>query len=117
MSKKPTLRERARDMICPECKGPVVRKSPRGPMPTFCCAEHRTAFNNRALQEGAAIVALVKAWRIDRGSGEIAKESLRQLCTIADDFNARDLAEGRARADLYAAKLMNDGRLYIDRRR
>jgi hypothetical protein len=116
---KPTIAERAREMVCPECGGPVERKSKHGPRPTFCSSEHAKAFNVRAQKEGAAIIAFVKAWRIDRGAGEIAQSSLQQLCQIVDGFNASDHSAQppRPRADLYAAKLMADGRLYMDRRR
>ncbi len=114
---KPTIAERAREMICPECGGPVARRSPKGPRPTFCCPEHSRKFNARAMKEGAAFVALAKAWRIDRGSGEIAQTALQQMCQIIDGFNSDDHKAGRPRACLYAAKLMIDGRLYMDRRR
>ncbi len=113
---KPTIDERVRYRLCPECKCPVARKSARGRAPKFCTPEHARAYNNRALQEGAALIAFVKAWRIDRGSGEIAKASLIQLCAIADSFNARDLELGRIRADYYAATLLADG-VYLDRKR
>lgn len=32
---KPTISERARERVCPECGGPVIRRSARGPMPTI----------------------------------------------------------------------------------
>lgn len=112
---KPTIAERARDAICPECGGQVVRRSTRGPKPTFCGPECKRAHGNRHIVEGRAVIAFLKAWRIDRGSGEIAKASFQQLCQIVDQFNTQDRAAGRPRADLYAAKLMEDGRLYMDR--
>lgn len=112
-----TIADRSQEMTCPECAGPVARKTPTGRKPVFCCKEHQRAFNHRAEKEGAAVIALAKAWRIDRGSGEIAKAALEQLCRVLDDFNAEDHAAGRPRADLYAAKLMADGRLYMDRRK
>lgn len=114
---KPTIQERARERICPECGAPVARRSGRGRPPHFCCADHQRIFNRRAAKEGAAAIAYLKAWRIDRGSGEIAKTALMQLCQIVDEFNAQDRESGRPRADLYAATLMADGRLYLDRRR
>lgn len=114
---KPTMRERAAEKICPECGGPVARKNAKGRAPVFCCVEHRVAHQNRHVSQGAAMAALVKAWRIDRGSGEIAQAAFQQICSIADLFNAEDGEAGRPRADLYAAKLLGDGRLYIDRMR
>lgn len=120
MSKsKPTISERAREAICPNCGGPVVRKSTRGPVPTFCDARGpgvcKREHGNRHIVEGRAVIALLKAWRIDRGSGPIAKDAFAQMCQIVDQFNANDKAEERPRADLYAAKLMADGRLFMDR--
>lgn len=113
---KPTILERLQDRICPECGVKVERKSPKGRRPKFCCPEHAKAYNNRLLQEGAAIVAHVKAWRVDRGSGEIAQKAMQEMCRIADGFNARDREEGRCRADYYAATLIWDGQ-YMDRMR
>lgn len=112
---KPTIFERARDHQCPECGGDVVRKSARGPMPTFCSLTCKKAFGNRQLVEGRAVVAFLKAWRIDRAQGEIASTSFQQICQIVDQFNADDRAAGRPRADLYAAKLLREGTSYSDR--
>lgn len=116
---KPTIAERAREGICPNCGGPVVRLSNRGPVPTFCDARGKGVCKrehfNRHLGEGRAVIALLKAWRVDRGTGEIAKTAFAQMCQIVDQFNADDRDEGRPRADLYGAKLMADGRLYMDR--
>lgn len=117
MSARPTIKERIRERLCPNCGGPVVRSSPKGPPPTFCSKTCKRAMNNRLLVEGAAMAAFVKAWRIDRGSGEIAQKSLAQLCEIADHFNAEDLRFKRPRADLYAATLLATGTRYFDRQR
>lgn len=83
----------------------------------FCSKACRIDMQNRLTVEGRAIIAFAKAWRIDRGSGDIAQGSLAQLCEIIDGFNARDLAAKRPRADLYAAKMLAEGTRYIDRRR
>lgn len=118
-SSRPTVAERAREKVCPNCGGPVVRRSARGPMPTFCDAKGPGAckreHGNRALVEGRALVAFVKAWRIDRAQGEIARGAFEQICRIADQFNAEDRTAGRPRADLYAAKLLADGTQFFDR--
>ena len=120
---RPTIAERARDRICPNCGGPVARRSPKGPMPTFCSDDCKKAHGNRHIVEGRAVIALLKAWRIDRGSGEIAQGAFTQICQIVDQFNAQDNAyrgpngQTRPRADLYAAKLLADGSLFIDRQR
>jgi hypothetical protein len=114
---KPSIGERAREAICPECGGPVVRRSSRGPVPTFCSPEHKKAFGNRQLVEGRAVIGLLKGWRIERGSGPIASAAFAQVCSILDGFNAADREVGRPRADLYAAKLLADGSIYADRRR
>lgn len=114
---KPSIPERIAVRICPECQAPVARKSAKGRAPKFCCDAHARAYNNRLLQEGAAAIAFLKGWRVDRGSGPIAKDCLTELCAIADHFNARDLEAGRVRADYYAATILADGTKYIDRRR
>lgn len=112
---KPSISERAAEKVCPECGGPVARTSTRGRAPTFCCTEHKIAFRNRLTAQGSALAGLIKAWRIDRGSGDIAKAAFAEICAIADHFNAEDRSAARPRADLYAAKLLADGRLYMDR--
>lgn len=114
-TQKPTIRERARERVCPECGGEVVRRSARGPMPTFCSQECKKAHANRHIVEGRAVIALLKAWRIDRAQGEIAKEAFAQVNRMLDQFNAQDREAGRPRADLYAAKLMADGTQFMDR--
>lgn len=113
---RPTMAERARERVCPNCGGPVERRSPKGPFPTFCGDECKTAHSNRHLTEGRAMAAFIKAWRIDRGSGEIAKAAFAQVCQIADLFNAQDQEANRPRADLYAAKMLRDSSVYLDRR-
>ena len=113
---KPTVAARAAERVCPECAGPVVRRSPKGPMPTFCSKECKVSHSNRHIVEGRAVIAMLKAWRIDRGTGEIAKSAFQQVCTIVDGFNAADNAAGRPRADLYAAKILVTGTQYFDRK-
>lgn len=117
MANKLTIRERLSEKQCPNCGGPVVRKSKRGPPPVFCGPVCKRDMNNRLTVEGRALVAFVKAWRIDRGSGEIAQRSLANVCEIADLFNARDLEAGRPRADYYAATLLATDTRYFDRER
>lgn len=112
---KPGIGTRAADMICPNCGGEVVRRSNRGPRPTFCSPKCKRDFGNRLIVEGRAVIAYLKAWRIDRGQGNIAKASFGEICSIVDSFNAADREAGRPRADLYAAKLLDTGYLYMDR--
>jgi hypothetical protein len=116
---KPTIAARAAEAICPNCGGPVVRRSSRGPMPTFCDAKGdgvcKKEHFNRHIVEGRAAIAFLKAWRIDRGSGEIASGSLEQVCKMVDQFNAEDAKRNRPRADLYAAKILATGTFYFDR--
>jgi hypothetical protein len=117
---KPTLRQRANEAVCPECGGAVVRRSARGPMPTFCSAECKKERGNRRLVRGSAVIELLQAWRVDRGTGEIAQAAFQQLCQIADQFNAEDNefrgpnGERRQRADLMGAKILDMG-MFHDR--
>ncbi len=88
-------------------------------MPTFCDAKGKGVCKrehaNRHIVEGRAVIAFLKAWRIDRAQGEIAQGSFAEVCTIVDQFNAQDRAAGRPRADLYASKLLAEGTKFIDR--
>ena len=116
-TQRPTITERAADRTCPECGGPAERRSARGPVPTFCSQDCRKAHGNRHMVEGRAVIAFLKAWRIDRGGGEIAKGSLAEVCAIVDSFNTADREAGRPRADLYAAKLLAGDTRYMDRQK
>lgn len=104
---KPTIGERARQHLCPECGASVERAFKTGRRPVFCSPEHKRSHNTRALVDGRAVIAYIKAWRIDRGSGPIAKESFARICAIVDSMNEEDRKAGRARADLYAAILLD----------
>lgn len=117
MASKPTIQERLKDRVCPNCGKVPVRKSPQGPRPTFCDKICKRSHNNRLLVEGRKVIGFLKAWRIDRGSGEIAQKSFAQVCEIVDLLNSRDNDAGRPRADLYAATLLNDGTRVFDRER
>lgn len=116
---KPTIAQRAREAVCPNCSGPVVRRSTRGPMPTFCDAKGagvcKKEHANRHIVEGRAVIAFLKAWRVDRAQGEIAQAAFAEANRILDQFNAQDREAGRPRADLYAAKMLADGTQFVDR--
>ena len=121
---KPTARERVAERICPNCGKPVQRVHKKGPIPTFCTARPgqnsipcKVEMNNRLTVEGRTVIALLKAWRIDRGQGEIAQAAFQQVCEIVDLFNAQDLAAGRPRADYHAASIIAQQTRYFDRRR
>lgn len=117
MTVRPTIQERLRERVCPNCGGTPERKSTKGPPPTFCTKTCKREHNNRLLVEGRAVIGFLKAWRIDRGTGEIAQQSFAQVCEIVDHFNAQDLKLERPRADLYAATLLADRTRYFDRQR
>lgn len=118
---RPSVRERLREKICPNCGGPVPRISKRGPPPIFCDAKGKGVckreHNNRLTVEGRAVIGLLKGWRIDRGSGEIAQKSFQQAVEIIDLLNGQDKEAGRPRADYYAATLIASGSRYFDRQR
>jgi hypothetical protein len=120
MCNKPTMRELAGKPICPNCGGDVVRRSTRGPVPTFCDSRGagvcKKEFANRQLVEGRAVISLMKAWRADRGSGEVAKAAFAEAVTILDGFNADDRKAERPHPRLYVAKLLWDGYRFIDRK-
>jgi hypothetical protein len=113
--KRPTIRERAAEPICPNCGTMIEGHQSK----VFCTIKCRTEHQNRRTARGAAIAGWAMAWRADRGSGEIAKAAFEQLCQIVDGFNAEDAAAKppRPRADLWAAKSLATGFLYIDRKR
>lgn len=116
-STRPTMRETANQMVCPNCGGQVVRKSERGPRPVYCSTACRKAKGNRDLARGGVIVTLAQAWRINRGQGEVAQAAFAEFVSILDSFNAEDREAGRPRADVAAAKLLDAGFRYMDRKR
>lgn len=115
---KPTIRERAAARLCPNCGKPSPpRKSTRGPAPIYCDQVCKKAKNNRDLRDGLSLVNIVKAWRVDRGSGEIAQTAFARVCAIADMLNEEDRVNGRPRADYVAAvQLANEFQSVMDLR-
>ena len=114
---KPSIEERARIAICPECGGKVARRSNLGPVPTFCSKTCKRVRGNRRLVRGSNVIELLQAWRIERGTGPIASAAFAQICQIVDLYNAEDLEAGRPRADIMAAKMLSNGVIYLDRQR
>lgn len=114
-AEKPTISELARKAICPNCGGAVERKSARGPMPTYCSKPCKVDHFNRHVVEGRVVIGLLKAWRIDRGTGEIAQGAFAQAISALDHFIAEDRKAGRPRPDLYAAKILITGTMPFDR--
>lgn len=115
---KPSIRERAAERICPNCGKPSPeRRSNRGPAPLYCGPECKREMNNRNLRDGLALVQFVKAWRVDRGTGEIAQAAFARVCAIADMLNEEDRNAGRPRADYGAAvQLLNEYHSVVDLR-
>src|SRR3990172_11315739 len=104
-SKRPTIRERAAVAQCPNCGKVPERKSVKGVPPTYCSKACKDEFGNRLSSRGKAIAGWAMAWRVDRGSGEIAKGAFQQLCSILDLFNAEDIEAARPRICGWASKM------------
>lgn len=112
-SSKPTIRERAAARVCPNCGKPSPeRKSNKGPAPLYCRPEEnggrdcKRELANRNTVDAAAILPYLKAWRVDRGTGEIAQASFQLVCQMLDDLNEQDRKANRPRADYHAATLL-----------
>lgn len=104
----PQPAKQATTHVCPECSGPVAQ-SGKGKRRVFCSEAHKQAHANRRAVRGKAAIALAQAWRIDRGGGETAREAFRQFVALLDEFNLEDREQGRARADVYARTLIEQG--------
>ncbi|MGL5735490.1 MAG: hypothetical protein ACRCYS_11540 [Beijerinckiaceae bacterium] len=100
--------------ICPECGESFTTKHPTK---RFCNQAHKQAYANREASQGKVIASLVKAWRLKRGNGDVAKNAFAELCRIVDRFNADDRQEGRPPATVYVEAHFRSGYLYIDRKR
>ena len=109
-SSRPSIRDRAATRVCPNCGKPSPeRRSAKGRAPLYCDDKCKREANNRDLRDGLSLVTFVKAWRVDRGTGEIAQASFRRICEIADMLNEDDRRAARPRADYAAAvKLHNE---------
>lgn len=103
---------------CAECGAefeitdPVRQKARR-----FCSVAHKQDFANRQTARGKVLAASVLAWRAKRGSGDVGKAALAELCSIADQFNEEDRKAGRPAVADYFASLDRQGYRYIDRQR
>lgn len=112
----------AADMrVCPEC-GTSFAAGGRGLGKTFCSKAHRLAFNNRAKAEGAVIIALAKAWTLNRHApsgtreAEICRSARSELTEILRMMLDADAAAGRPPITDYVEGLMRDT-FYCDRTR
>lgn len=100
--------------VCPECGDPVPQTG-KGRARVFCSEAHKQAHKNRRVVRGAAVMSLLQAWRVDRGSGDVARAAFQQVCEMVDTFNAEDHEAGRPRATVHARALLEQGS-FIDRR-
>lgn len=101
---------------CAECGAEFI---PARQHAAFCCKAHQTAFQNRSMSEGRAVIALLKAWRASRNrkdDRELGARCLSEVCAIVDQFMSDDREAGRPAPMPYAKHLLGQGR-FIDRRR
>lgn len=99
---------------CPQCGTDFTPWGTRGGQRRFCTPKCRADFNARAKVEGALIISLAKAWRVNRGKGETAKAAFSEMVSILDMLNARDREMGRPNVTGHVGRLVGSGR-YIDR--
>lgn len=108
--------------VCPNCSEEFFRptKGP-GQHKRFCSDLCRTTWSNREKAEGAALITIARIWRQARGSGDVGKAALSEMCSILDTLNDRARAAGRlplsAKGPLrpYVDDLLSER--YIDRQR
>lgn len=101
---------------CPECGSSFEQKHARQ---LYCTKPHQIAFNNRQLARGQALVGLGQAWRLGRNTSRpaakaAAAKAFNALCRLLDDYNAEDMAAGRAQA--LQLLRVRDAHLMIDLR-
>lgn len=82
--------------VCPNCSGEFFRPS-KGPggHKRFCSDKCRTTWANREKAEGAALITVARIWRQARGSGDVGKAALAEMCSILDTVNERSRTAGR----------------------
>lgn len=113
---KPSVRELVAKRICPNCGRPSPEPiSNRGTPPLYCRDRPcRRELNNRNVVEGASLVPYLKAWRVDRGVGSVAKISFMRICKIVDGLIDDDRRAGRPRANYHAATLIASNAPTVD---
>lgn len=108
--------------VCPECGVPVERTRVAGTPQVFCSKAHKTAHANRCAQRGKALVKMAMGWRVDRGTGAVAKFCFQEMTAMLDRWAAEDRDARRMRGPDYAALVCdfdprnpNWSRTYADR--
>lgn len=96
-------RSTSKKPLCPECGGPVVQQERKRRPRVFCCDAHSDAYANRCAARGKALIKAAMAWRVNRGSGDVAKFAMAEMCAMLDRFAEEDRLAGRMRADDYFA--------------
>lgn len=116
-----TIAQRPRSTVpCAECGQSFTFD---GRKTTFCSSPCKTAFQNRQLGRGRALVAMAQAWRLGRhtknpSAKAAASFAFEQLAALADVYNREDAAAGRPSALAYIAQLKASGRRpSVDRQR
>jgi len=105
-NKPPKKARRRFKRTCCECGVEFLANDVQG---RFCDKKHKDAWKNRSLKRGAIMVPLVLAWRAGRGSKEEAKWAYKELCKLADQWNAEDRAAGRTPMAKYLLPKMRSG--------
>jgi hypothetical protein len=115
-SPKPSIRETVNQRMCPNCGRPSPERiSARGGTPLYCRDRPcRRELNNRNVVQGASLVPYLKAWRADRGSGEIAQASFMRICNIVDALLDDDRRANRPHARYHAATLIASNAQPVD---
>lgn len=97
--------------ICPECGEPFTATHGRQ---AFCTPAHKETFHNRQHKRGGVAMSLLQVWRQGkRKGGENATYALRELCNLADRWNAEDKAAGR-RPDVVVTTKRRGGWAAVD---
>lgn len=95
-------RSTSKKPLCPECGQPVTSAG-KGRARVFCSEAHKQAHANRCAARGKALIKAAMAWRVNRGSGDVAKFAMAEMCAMLDRFAEEDRLAGRMRADDYFA--------------
>ncbi len=82
--------------VCPECQAPFALQQPTQ---LFCCAEHRTSWNNRMTVRGRVATPLMIAARLtrngSRGGSVSGYRASTDLDTLIRRWRREDEGEGR----------------------
>lgn len=106
------------DRKCAHCATPLPADADHRKL--YCDRKCKMAFTNLNLSRGAEVLSYLQVWRKGKNAKTpeakaLASYAFRELCSLADTYNAADKLSGRDPSKLLAPRLER-GELSADRK-